>query len=464
MQKQLDAYETKNGSQNKYGYLRTQVNCLQAQIVKLNTLVGDLTDRKNQLHEQKESIRKNLQLCGNEISANGNITPDALPCTNSVARSHQTEYQNQHKRLFADVIRETSEASQSTEDINVDLPAKRLRYSNCQSDEHQKFLKREYIRQKRLSAEYRQKENLKQRECDAQRCSSTEFREKENLKQREHNAQKRSSTEFRQKENLKQRERHAQRRTSTDFRQKENLKQRDRDAQRHRSTELRQKENLKQRDRDTQRCSSTELRDNEKEREKHRKAQKCTSEKFRDKENAHKQARTLLHTYGNSLFDSIKIFSNAVSQGPVYVCSSCLQTNFADSVVEVSTLHPGKHQPLLAECLTQYKSINEAEWLCLSCKREIYEGLVPKLSQINKVGFPERPPELDLNRLEEFFVAPLSAFMTIRSPPVCGLVSAGQKLLIGNVVHVANNVGTTVSSLPRMLDDMDTVTVRIKRK
>ena len=146
------------------------------------------------------------------------------------------------------------------------------------------------------------------------------------------------------------------------------------------------------------------------------------------------------------------------------MCSSCLQTNFADSVAEVSTLHPGKHQPLLAQCLTQYKSINEKEWVCLSCKTEIYDGLVPKLSQINKVGFPERPPELDLNRLEEFFVAPLSAFMTIRSLPVCGLVSAGQKLLIGNVVHVANNVGSTVSSLPRMLDDMDTVAVRIKRK
>ena len=315
-----------------------------------------------------------------------------------------------------------------------------------------------------MSAEYQQKENLKQRERDAQRHSSTGFKRERNAQRNLKQRECLTSTEFRQKENLKQREHHAQRHTSTEFRQKENLKQRERHAQRHTSTEFRQKENLKQRDRNAQRCSSTELRDNEKEREKHRKAQKHTSEKFRDKENAHKQARTLLHTYGNSLFDSIKIFSNAISQGPVYVCSSCLQTNFADSVVEVSTLHPGKHQPLLAECLTQYKSINETEWLCLSCKREIYEGLVPKLSQINKVGFPERPPELDLNRLEEFFVAPLSAFMTIQSLPVCGLVSAGQKLLIGNVVHVANNVGTTVSSLPCMLDDMDTVAVRIKRK
>ena len=59
-----------------------------------------------------------------------------------------------------------------------------------------------------------------------QRRLSTEFREKENLKQRERNAQRRLSTEFREKENLKQSERNAQRRLSTEFREKENLKQR----------------------------------------------------------------------------------------------------------------------------------------------------------------------------------------------------------------------------------------------
>ena len=128
------------------------------------------------------------------------------------------------------------------------------------------------------------------------------------------------------------------------------------------------------------------------------------------------------------------------------------------------SLHPGIHQSLLEECMTQYKSINGKEWLCLSCKREIYDGLVPKLSKKNKVGFPDKPPELDLNRLEEFFVAPLSAFMTIRSLPVCGLVSAGQKLMMGHVVYVTNDVGTTVRALPCSLDDKGTVAVKIKRK
>ena len=80
------------------------------------------------------------------------------------------------------------------------------------------------------------------------------------------------------------------------------------------------------------------------------------------------------------------------------------------------------------------------------------------------MGFPDKPPELDVNRLEEFFVAPLSAFMTIRSLPVCGLISAGQKLMIGDIIYVANDVGTTVSALPHMLNDMDTVAVKIKRK
>ena len=214
----------------------------------------------------------------------------------------------------------------------------------------------------------------------------------------------------------------------------------------------------------TEKRKFSEFKDNENERDKYRKAQKCILEEFRDKENAHKQARTQVNIYGNNLSDSIKIFLDSVSKGPIYVCSSCLQTHFADQVFKVSTLDPGKHQSLLEECLTQYKSIDEEEWLCISCKREIYDGHVPKLSQVNKVGFPEKRQELDLNRLEEFFIAPLSTFMTIRSLPVCGLVSAGQKLLIGNVVHVANDVGTTVSTLPCMLDDIGTVAVRIKRK
>ena len=283
LQEKIDAFEKQNGSQKKCGYLRMQVNSLQGQIVKLESLVSNLTDRKNQLHEQKQSIRKNLQLCGNEISADENITLDTLPCTNSVARHHQTEYQNHNKRPFSELVKETSKSSQST-DINNKFPAKRPRHSNCQSDEYRKFLKREYIRQKRLSTEYQQKENLKQRERDSQRRSSTEFRQNESLNQMKRNAQKRSSTEFRQKESLKQMEHNAQKRSSTEFRQKESLKQMERNAQKRLSTEFRQKESLKQMECNAQKRSSTEFRQKENLKQMEHKTQKRSSTEFRQKE------------------------------------------------------------------------------------------------------------------------------------------------------------------------------------
>ena len=84
--------------------------------------------------------------------------------------------------------------------------------------------------------------------------------------------------------------------------------------------------------------------------------------------------------FGNNLTESIRKFLEAVSEGPVYVCSSCHQTDFANNVVDVCNLHPQKHQTLLETCLTNFKSVNNKEWICLSCKCEIYAGLVPKLS------------------------------------------------------------------------------------
>ena len=240
LQKQIDAHINKNDSKKNYSYLWTQVSGLQEQISKLETLMEDLTDKTHKMYEEKKSIEKKLQFFGKKISADENITPDTanLPKTNNITSTHKTEHQNLCKRLSSETIRERSKSPQSSEKIYAELPAKKPRYSkykvneldSSMHDEHRKFMKREYMKQKRLSTEYRQKENLKQREHNAQKRSSSEFREKENLKQRKCNAQRRSSTEFREKENLKQRECNAQRRSS-EFREKENLKQREHNAQ-----------------------------------------------------------------------------------------------------------------------------------------------------------------------------------------------------------------------------------------
>ena len=69
-----------------------------------------------------------------------------------------------------------------------------------------------------------------------------------------------------------------------------------------------------------------------------------------------------------------------------------------------------------------------------------------------------------MHPLEETLVAPLLPFMTIRSLPVCGQTAQGQKLIVGNVVHVPNDIATTVNTLTQNMSEMGTVPVKLKRK
>ena len=168
--------------------------------------------------------------------------------------------------------------------------------------------------------------------------------------------------------------------------------------------------------------------------------------------------------HGKCLKDSIRIFLKTTRAGPVYVCSLCHQTHFVDNVQDIVSLQPGSDRTTLDSCLTRYKSICNKEWICMTCKRDIYNDLVPKLSVANNIGFPECPLELELYPLEETLVAPLLPFMTIHSLPVCGHTANGQKLIVGNVVHVPSDIVFTVNDLPHTLDEMGTVPIELKKK
>ena len=48
--------------------------------------------------------------------------------------------------------------------------------------------------------------------------------------------------------------------------------------------------------------------------------------------------------HGKCLKDSIRIFLQSTGEGPVYVCSSCHQTNFVHNVQDVASLQPGTHR------------------------------------------------------------------------------------------------------------------------
>ena len=114
------------------------------------------------MNEQKKSIENNLQLFGNETSLDETFILDTAKLPN-VSRSHQTECKKPRKRPFPELITETSKFSKPNEDVNTELPEKQSRYSKYQIDEYDtydkysKFIKREYIKQKCLSTDYRQK-------------------------------------------------------------------------------------------------------------------------------------------------------------------------------------------------------------------------------------------------------------------------------------------------------------------
>ena len=74
--------------------------------------------------------------------------------------------------------------------------------------------------------------------------------------------------------------------------------------------------------------------------------------------------------------------------------------------------------------------------------------------------FPERPEVLkNLMSLEERLISPRIPFMQVRELP-----SGGQLSIHGNVVNVPADVKTTVSVLPRPINESQTIPIKLKRR
>ena len=114
---------------------------------------------------------------------------------------------------------------------------------------------------------------------------------------------------------------------------------------------------------------------------------------------------------------------------------------------------------MLHECKTNYKSINNEEYICNTCKNHIYKGNIPKLSIKNGCGFPEKPNELNLYTLEERFISPVMAFMLIHQ-----LLPGHQLSLYGSICHLPIEIGKIVKKLPRTLNEYETISVKLKRR
>ena len=141
------------------------------------------------------------------------------------------------------------------------------------------------------------------------------------------------------------------------------------------------------------------------------------------------------------------------------MCSVCQQTQFKDKVNDINRLKKKKYTNLLNQCKTNYKSVNNQEYICHTCKDYIYKGKIPKLSIKNGCGFPHKPDKLNLFNLEEQFISPVMAFMLIHQ-----LLPGGQLSLCGSICHLPIEIGKIINTLPRTFDQYETISVKLKRR
>ncbi|XP_060571280.1 uncharacterized protein LOC132729522 [Ruditapes philippinarum] len=165
------------------------------------------------------------------------------------------------------------------------------------------------------------------------------------------------------------------------------------------------------------------------------------------------------NTVASELLDSvISQFDKLVCTGPNYVCSCCTQTFFKHYMKNVENLSDA-NKSSLNRYLTQRKSVGNKEWVCQLCFDHARNGKVPKFWVKNGLQFPEKPAELDLSNLEERLVSPRLPFMQLREMP-----RGGQVNLKGNIVNVPADVNSTIKSLPRMINENETIMLKLKRK
>ncbi|CAC5400691.1 unnamed protein product [Mytilus coruscus] len=113
----------------------------------------------------------------------------------------------------------------------------------------------------------------------------------------------------------------------------------------------------------------------------------------------------------------------------------------------------------MSHCFTNFKSVQHIEWICHTCLNAIKKQKILRFSIANKMGFPQRPKELNLYPLEERLLSLRIPFMQIRQLP-----RGGQLSVKGNVVNVPVEVQPTINSLPHTLEKSGTISVKLKKK
>ena len=94
--------------------------------------------------------------------------------------------------------------------------------------------------------------------------------------------------------------------------------------------------------------------------------------------------------------------------------------------------------------------------LCIKCYDQLYKGELPKLAVANSLDFGMIPLELSvLSDIELRLISLIDAFVTVKR------LDSGQYATTDNMVNFYNNMNHLVKKLPRPLDSINIIFVRV---
>ncbi|WAQ97353.1 hypothetical protein MAR_030043 [Mya arenaria] len=258
------------------------------------------------------------------------------------------------------------------------------------------FRQKETDVQNKSKRKARSDEAFKQKEIELQNKSKRKARSDEAFKQKEIELQNKSKRKARSDEAFKQNEIEVQNKSKQKARSKR--KARSEEAFRQKETDVQNKSKRKARldpyTLEKERIAKQQRRLDERNKSKEkmldckRKSEKRKNPSFSEAEKI--TAKRIKR--GNDIEECIAKFHQNIQVGPIYVCSSCHQTWFKESVSEVLTFTLKDKN----KYLTGLKSVAEKEWICATCKQNIKKGRLPTLSVLNGIEWPTKPNELDL--------------------------------------------------------------------
>ncbi|KAK3908919.1 putative HTH-type transcriptional regulator YuaB, partial [Frankliniella fusca] len=154
-------------------------------------------------------------------------------------------------------------------------------------------------------------------------------------------------------------------------------------------------------------------------------------------------------------------FNEQKKEMPTIICTCCAQLFFKKSTVSELSLKIDQTLSITDVCTYRHHlGENESGNVCSTCANHIKKGKVPHFAATNGLVFDPLPQELTgLTTLEERLVSARIPFMQIRE-----LGYQKQLGLKGNCVNVPIDINKTVTCLPRMDSEDDTLLVQLMRR